>query len=47
MMASLVLLFDAYSGWGGFAGILVPLFCYIACHGFVLPNVADAQTSPS
>ena len=38
MVASLVLLFDAYSGLGGFAGILVPLFCYITCYGFVLPN---------
>ena len=38
MVSSLVLLVDAYSGRGGFAGILVPLFCYIACHGFVLPN---------
>jgi DHA1 family bicyclomycin/chloramphenicol resistance-like MFS transporter len=38
MTAGLFLVVDAYSGFGGFAGILVPLFCYIACHGFVLPN---------
>jgi DHA1 family bicyclomycin/chloramphenicol resistance-like MFS transporter len=38
MTAGAVLLLDAYSGFGGFAGILVPLFCFIACHGFVLPN---------
>jgi len=38
MTASLVLLVDAASGFGGFAGILVPLFCFIFCHGFILPN---------
>jgi MFS transporter, DHA1 family, multidrug resistance protein len=46
MTASLVLLFDAYSGFGGFAGILVPLFCYIACHGFVLPNTTALAMAP-
>ena len=46
MAASLVLLFDAYSGFGGFAGILVPLFCYIACHGFVLPNTTALAMAP-
>jgi len=46
MAASLVLLFDAYSGFGGFAGILIPLFCYIACHGFVLPNTTALAMAP-
>jgi DHA1 family bicyclomycin/chloramphenicol resistance-like MFS transporter len=46
MTASLVLLFDAYSGAGGFAGILVPLFFYIACHGFVLPNTTALAMAP-
>jgi DHA1 family bicyclomycin/chloramphenicol resistance-like MFS transporter len=46
MAASLVLLVDAYSGFGGFAGILVPLFCYIACHGFVLPNTTALAMAP-
>jgi len=46
MTASLVLLLDAYSGFGGFAGILVPLFCYIACHGFVLPNTTALAMAP-
>lgn len=46
MTASLVLLFDAYTGVGGFAGILVPLFCYIACHGFVLPNTTALAMAP-
>ena len=46
MTASVVLLFDAYSGFGGFAGILVPLFFYIACHGFVLPNTTALAMAP-
>ena len=46
MTASLILLFDAYSGFGGFAGILVPLFFYIACHGFVLPNTTALAMAP-
>ena len=46
MTASLVLLFDAYSGFGGFTGILIPLFCYIACHGFVMPNTTGLAMAP-
>jgi DHA1 family bicyclomycin/chloramphenicol resistance-like MFS transporter len=46
MTASLVLLFDAYSGFGGFAGILIPLFCYITCHGFVMPNTTGLAMAP-
>jgi DHA1 family bicyclomycin/chloramphenicol resistance-like MFS transporter len=46
MTASLILLFDAYSGFGGFVGILVPLFFYIACHGFVLPNTTALAMAP-
>jgi len=46
MTASLILLFDAYSGFGGFAGILIPLFFYIACHGFVLPNTTALAMAP-
>jgi len=46
MAAGLTLLVDAYSGFGGFAGILVPLFCFIACHGFVLPNTTALAMAP-
>jgi DHA1 family bicyclomycin/chloramphenicol resistance-like MFS transporter len=46
MTAGLILLLDAYSGFGGFAGILVPLFFYIACHGFVLPNTTALAMAP-
>ena len=46
MAASLALLVDAYSGFGGFRGILVPLFCFITCHGFVLPNTTALAMAP-
>jgi DHA1 family bicyclomycin/chloramphenicol resistance-like MFS transporter len=46
MTAGIVLVVDAYSGFGGFPGILVPLFCYIACHGFVLPNTTALAMAP-
>jgi DHA1 family bicyclomycin/chloramphenicol resistance-like MFS transporter len=46
MAAGLVLLLDAYSGFGGFAGILVPLWCFIACHGFILPNTTALAMAP-
>lgn len=44
--ASLVLLVNAYTGFGGFAGILVPLFCFIICHGFTAPNTTALAMSP-
>jgi DHA1 family bicyclomycin/chloramphenicol resistance-like MFS transporter len=44
--ASATLLVDAYSGFGGFAGILVPLFCFVICHGFVGPNTTALAMSP-
>lgn len=37
--AGLALLITAGTGIGGLAGLLVPLFVYIASLGFVLPNV--------
>jgi DHA1 family bicyclomycin/chloramphenicol resistance-like MFS transporter len=46
MTAGAFLVFDAYSGFGGFPGILVPLFFYIACHGFVLPNTTALAMAP-
>jgi MFS transporter, DHA1 family, multidrug resistance protein len=36
--AGLILVIAAYTGTGGFAGILVPLFVCVASVGFVLPN---------
>jgi DHA1 family bicyclomycin/chloramphenicol resistance-like MFS transporter len=46
MGAGLVLLFDAATGIGGFAGILVPLFIFIATHGFVMPNTTALAMAP-
>ena len=39
-------LVDAYTGFGGFGGILVPLFCFVICHGFVGPNTTALAMSP-
>lgn len=44
--AGLVLLFDAWSGFGGFPGILVPLFCFISSHGFILPTTTALAMAP-
>ena len=44
--AGVALLADAVTGFGGFAGILVPLFLYIATHGFVMPNTTALAMSP-
>jgi MFS transporter, DHA1 family, multidrug resistance protein len=46
MTAGLVLLFNAITGLGGFAGILVPLFVFIATHGFVMPNTTALAMAP-
>jgi DHA1 family bicyclomycin/chloramphenicol resistance-like MFS transporter len=46
MTASLLLLIDAATGFGGFAGLLIPLFFYIGCHGFVLPNTTALAMAP-
>ena len=35
-----------YTGAGGFVGILVPLFCFIACYGFVMPNTTALAMAP-
>jgi MFS transporter, DHA1 family, multidrug resistance protein len=44
--AGLLLLGSAVTGIGGFAGILVPLFCYIAIHGLVMPNTTALAMAP-
>lgn len=44
--AGLVLLASAWSGAGGFLGILLPLFVYIACLGFIMPNAAALAMAP-
>ena len=44
--AGAVLLIDAATGFGGFAGILVPLFFYISTHGFIMPNTTALAMAP-
>lgn len=44
--AGIILLVDASTGFGGFAGILVPLFFYIASHGFIMPNSTALAMAP-
>jgi MFS transporter, DHA1 family, multidrug resistance protein len=44
-VAGAALLASAASGLGGFAGILVPLFVFIATHGFVMPNTTALAMS--
>jgi DHA1 family bicyclomycin/chloramphenicol resistance-like MFS transporter len=46
VVAGVTLLVDAYTGFGGFPGILIPLFCFIACHGFTAPNTTALAMSP-
>jgi DHA1 family bicyclomycin/chloramphenicol resistance-like MFS transporter len=46
MTAGLVLMVNAWTGVGGFLGILVPLFCFIACHGFVMPSTTALAMAP-
>jgi DHA1 family bicyclomycin/chloramphenicol resistance-like MFS transporter len=45
-VAALVLLADALTGFGGFAGILVPLFVCVASVGFVVPNTTVLAMAP-
>ncbi|HKE85570.1 MAG TPA: Bcr/CflA family multidrug efflux MFS transporter [Vicinamibacterales bacterium] len=46
MSAGLLMFVNAWSGFGGFAGILIPLFCFISSHGFVLPNTTALAMAP-
>jgi DHA1 family bicyclomycin/chloramphenicol resistance-like MFS transporter len=46
VVSGAVMLVDAATGFGGFMGILVPLFFYIASHGFVLPNTTALAMAP-
>jgi DHA1 family bicyclomycin/chloramphenicol resistance-like MFS transporter len=46
MASGLTLLVAASTGLGGFAGLLIPLFCFIASHGFVMPNTTALAMAP-
>jgi DHA1 family bicyclomycin/chloramphenicol resistance-like MFS transporter len=45
-VAGVLLLIDAWTGLGGFLGILLPLFFYIASLGFILPNTIALAMQP-
>jgi DHA1 family bicyclomycin/chloramphenicol resistance-like MFS transporter len=46
LASGLMLLIDARTGIGGFPGLLVPLFCFIASYGFVMPNTTALAMAP-
>ena len=46
LVAGVALLVNAATGVGGFAGILIPLFVFIATHGFVMPNTTALAMAP-
>jgi MFS transporter, DHA1 family, multidrug resistance protein len=46
MAAGLVLLIDAYTGFGDFPGILVPLWVFVATHGVVSPTTTALAMAP-
>ena len=46
MTAGFAMVLSAYTGFGGFAGILVPLFCFITCYGFIMPSTTGLAMAP-
>jgi DHA1 family bicyclomycin/chloramphenicol resistance-like MFS transporter len=45
-LAGIAVLVAAWTGAGGFWGLAVPLFLYIACLGMILPNTSAAALAP-
>jgi DHA1 family bicyclomycin/chloramphenicol resistance-like MFS transporter len=45
-VAGVALAAAAVTGIGGFPGILVPLFCFVACYGFTMPNATALAMAP-
>lgn len=45
MASGLALLGTTLTGFGGFVGLLVPLFCYVASLGFITPNATALALS--
>lgn len=37
-VAAVVVAIDARTGWGGLAGLVAPLFCYVGIAGFIIAN---------
>lgn len=44
--AGTVLLLCAFTGFGGPAGVVVPLFLFLACQGLILPNTLALAMAP-
>jgi MFS transporter, DHA1 family, multidrug resistance protein len=44
--AGLALVIDVSTGFGGFVGLLLPLFCFVACLGFVMPSTTALAMAP-
>ena len=44
--AGALLLLSAATGWGGFPGILVPLFVFVCCLGLVFPTTTALAMAP-
>ncbi|BBK35844.1 Bcr/CflA family drug resistance efflux transporter [Allostella sp. ATCC 35155] len=44
--AALVLIATGATGAGGFLGLFVPIFVYVACLGFIMPNAAALAMAP-
>lgn len=44
--SGVVLLIDALTGFGGFAGIVIPLWCGMSCLGFSFPNSTAGAMAP-
>ncbi|WP_374441130.1 Bcr/CflA family multidrug efflux MFS transporter [Stella sp.] len=44
--AALLLIAAGATGTGGFAGLFAPIFVYVACLGFIMPNAAALAMAP-
>ena len=45
-IAGLALVTGVSTGFAGFLGLLVPLFCFVACLGFVMPSTTALAMAP-
>ena len=44
--AAIILVLSVATGWGGFSGIFLPIFVYVATLGFIMPNAAALAMAP-
>ena len=43
--ASIFLIVDAWTGWGGLAGLVIPLFLFVSANGFIVANSISGALS--